>query len=293
MSNKYLLFFIWMFSGVAACASVEKDEPSLEKALLWEVSGGDLQAPSYIYGTFHLLCKDQLDFTELIAEKLDRCKRLVLEIDISQPELPVKMLSAMQMKDGKTLSDLYDSATYQQVDDSLKKYGKTNLAMVEQMKPIMLQSFLMMGLIDCDIASWEMELIARAKDKDMEIGELETIDNQASVFDSIPYALQADQLAAMMMNTDSTRQTLSTMITLYQHQDIEALYRGISDDPSLKPYQHLLLDNRNRNWIPKIVAMASEEPVFFAVGAGHLGGEKGLITLLRKEGYQVKPVLKR
>ena len=33
------------------------------------------------------------------------------------------------------------------------------------------------------------------------------------------------------------------------------------------------------------------KPTFFAVGAGHLGGEKGVLNLLKKQGYTVKAVL--
>jgi len=32
------------------------------------------------------------------------------------------------------------------------------------------------------------------------------------------------------------------------------------------------------------------KPLLIAVGAGHLPGEKGVINLLRKAGYNVKPV---
>jgi uncharacterized protein YbaP (TraB family) len=39
-----------------------------------------------------------------------------------------------------------------------------------------------------------------------------------------------------------------------------------------------------------IAAAAAKEPTFFAVGAGHLGGNTGVIALLRKQGYTVKPV---
>ena len=33
-----------------------------------------------------------------------------------------------------------------------------------------------------------------------------------------------------------------------------------------------------------------QKPVFFAVGAGHLPGENGIIQLLRNHGYKVTPV---
>jgi uncharacterized protein len=39
-------------------------------------------------------------------------------------------------------------------------------------------------------------------------------------------------------------------------------------------------------------AMATK-PTFFGVGAGHLGGEAGLISLLEKSGYTVRPVFDR
>jgi uncharacterized protein len=52
-----------------------------------------------------------------------------------------------------------------------------------------------------------------------------------------------------------------------------------------------MLDNRNKNWIPKIIEFAKEQRVFFGFGAGHLPGENGVINLLRKEGYTVKAVM--
>jgi uncharacterized protein YbaP (TraB family) len=52
----------------------------------------------------------------------------------------------------------------------------------------------------------------------------------------------------------------------------------------------ILLYNRNRNWVQKLKTIMSEKSVTIAVGAGHLAGEKGVIKLLRKEGYTVKPV---
>ena len=51
-----------------------------------------------------------------------------------------------------------------------------------------------------------------------------------------------------------------------------------------------MLNNRNNNWIPVIAAATKEKPTFFAVGAAHLGGEKGVISLLRKKGFKVTPI---
>jgi len=61
----------------------------------------------------------------------------------------------------------------------------------------------------------------------------------------------------------------------------------LAEDPEL---QKALLDNRNKDWVEKIPEFSKKQKVFYAVGAGHLGGENGLINLLLKEGYTVTPV---
>jgi len=52
----------------------------------------------------------------------------------------------------------------------------------------------------------------------------------------------------------------------------------------------ILLCNRNADWEHKITAIMPAKKVLFAVGAAHLPGAKGLINLLRKKGFTVKPM---
>jgi uncharacterized protein YbaP (TraB family) len=52
-----------------------------------------------------------------------------------------------------------------------------------------------------------------------------------------------------------------------------------------------LLFDRNENWVKQIPQVSKEKKVFYAVGAGHLGGEKGVIQLLKLAGFKVTPVL--
>lgn len=55
-------------------------------------------------------------------------------------------------------------------------------------------------------------------------------------------------------------------------------------------YADLLLNNRNKDWVEKMPAIMKEKSTLFAVGAGHLGGDQGVITLLKKAGYTVEEV---
>lgn len=81
------------------------------------------------------------------------------------------------------------------------------------------------------------------------------------------------------------------MVLLYKSKDIDKLYRmSISDDVFGK-YENVLLNKRNNNWISPMAKEMEAMPTFFAVGAGHLGGPNGIITLLRKKGYKVSAVM--
>ena len=81
------------------------------------------------------------------------------------------------------------------------------------------------------------------------------------------------------------------MLDLYRKKDLDSLNKMINLDDSISDYEDLLLNNRNKKWIPEIIQQAKLEPTFFAVGAGHLAGEKGVINLLIKQGYTVSPVI--
>ncbi len=61
-------------------------------------------------------------------------------------------------------------------------------------------------------------------------------------------------------------------------------------DIGISNFSDLLLYNRNRNWVEKLKSLLPVKPLLIAVGAGHLHGYKGVINLLRKAGYKVKPV---
>ena len=81
------------------------------------------------------------------------------------------------------------------------------------------------------------------------------------------------------------------MIEAYKAQDIEKLGEYVKeDDGGLANYEDILIYNRNRNWVTKLKTLMPEKSLLIAVGAGHLAGEKGVIKLLRKEGYTVRPV---
>ena len=54
--------------------------------------------------------------------------------------------------------------------------------------------------------------------------------------------------------------------------------------------EDVLIYNRNKAWAEKLPAIMKAAPTFVAVGALHLPGEKGLLNLLKRQGYTVEAV---
>ena len=81
------------------------------------------------------------------------------------------------------------------------------------------------------------------------------------------------------------------MLTAYKEQRLDKI-EGIINNPEFgsTENQDILLDNRNKNWVSQLKEIMKKEPVFIAVGAGHLVGKNGLIALLKAEGFIVKGV---
>lgn len=260
----------------------------LEKSTLWKISGNTLEKPSYLFGTIHLTCNASFD--EDVKKALDDTTQIVLEIDMDDPGLQQKMMGNMFMKNGKTLNDFVSEEDYKTLETFFLEYLGMPLKNMLNIKPFFLSTMLYPKMLDCPIQSYELELVKIAKTQDEDIKGLETIEDQLKVFDTIPYQDQInDLLKTAKDKLKYDKENFAKMLELYSDEDISELLKMVVEDKnnSFGKYHDVFLNNRNKNWISKIKSLATDQPTFFAVGAGHLAGEEGVINLLRKAGFTV------
>jgi len=301
MKNKNVLHkvlcFILMLAGVATTnAQPGVKQKPLEKSLLWEISGKGLAKPSYLYGTIHMICKDDAVLGDSLVAAIERCDRVYFEVDMDNLMEMLSALKAFEMRNDTTLADLLSKEDYEKVKNFMEsKGGLLPFSKLETYKPLLASSLLMETGVGCeDAVAMEQLIMGVAKENKKRIEGLETMAYQASIFDSIPYKLQAEQLLKYV--TDGGAQSgadmqFKQMVEAYMAQDIEKLGEFVTaDDGGIGNYEDVLIFNRNRNWVEKLKTIMPGKSLTIAVGAGHLAGEKGLIKLLRKEGYTVKPV---
>ena len=260
--------------------------------LLWEISGNGLKAPSYLFGTFHLMCKDDIHFSENLQAAVSRVNEVYLELDLDDPATMLGAMNLLTMHDGKQLKDFFTVTEYKRITDFFKDTIRMSLDLFQNMKPFFLESLLYPKMLPCKRTSGvEEQLMQVAKKNNKAIKGLETMAFQAAVFDSIPYAEQAKELLKTIDSIASYRNFFDTMVTVYKSQQLDEIEKMFSKSEfGMGDNQDILLNKRNENWVKQLKTIMKNEAVFIAVGAGHLVGEKGLIALLRKEGYVLRPI---
>ena len=272
---------------------------TLENSLLWKITGNDLEKTSYLYGTIHMIAKDDFFVTENTEKAIAETERMTFEINMEDMNNMSMMMSMMMnafMKDGGSLKKLLTEEEYGLVKAKFDEIGLP-IALFDKVKPMftsMMTSMDMSGgnpMESGDVVSYEMEFMEKAKAQKMEMQGLETVEYQMSMFDSIPYEAQAQMLVESVKAGDvasAETDQMAQMINLYKTQNLNGLSDLISaDEEGMGNYEDILLVNRNKNWIPIMAEQMKSKATFFAVGAGHLGGEEGVIRLLRNAGYTV------
>jgi hypothetical protein len=218
-----------------------------------------------------------------------------MEMDMDDPSIMLSGLLYMNMKDGKKLKDLYTDAEYKKVANYFTDSVGIPLMMLQSIKPYFLVAMLYPKMMKCKNASGvEGELMSIAKEDKKEIKGLETMQFQSSVFDSIPYEWQAKELLKNIDSFSIYKKEFDTMLLQYKNQQLSAMEISLAKSEfGSDKYEDILLTKRNLNWVGQLKTIMQKESVFVAVGAGHLVGEKGLLNLLKKEGYTIEPLLNK
>ena len=284
--KKIILFLLLTASSIAL-----KAQAPLEKSLLWEISGQGLPKPSYIFGTIHLICPADFSLSDSSKMALSRTQQVALEVDMDDPGLMGAMTKTMFMADGKTLKGILSADDYAR----LHKFYKDSLGMdiitFDRAKPFVMMGPLFNTVLSCQPQSYEMELMGLASKQKSEVIGLETIEEQMAIFDSIPYVQQAQMLLAMIDSLPNAKSEFRELVDLYKKQDLPALYTlTMKSEFGMDGQDEVMLFKRNNAWIGRISKIIRQKPTFIAVGAAHLGGERGVIALLRQQGYQLRPI---
>lgn len=272
-----------VFSGRT---QAQTKSPKLENSLLWEVSGNGLSKPSYLYGTIHMICGGDYFLSEKTKKAFGASDKLVLEINFNDPK---EMTDMQQMAMGKEpLSKRLTPEQLSKLDAILKKSAGMTIQQVDAFSLVTVMSLISMKTFGCnDLKFYEMDFIESAKKRNEQVGGLETVKSQ---FKSLEDAYSDSEMIEMLEESDAEQ--TKELVTDYKQENLEGLYKKITAENVMNAKaRKYMLDERNINWAKALPEMMSKESLFVAVGSAHLAGDLGVINLLKKAGYTVKPVM--
>jgi len=272
-----------IFSGRT---QAQTKSPKLENSLLWEVSGNGLSKPSYLYGTIHMICGGDYFLSEKTKKAFGASDKLVLEINFNDPK---EMTDMQQMAMGKEpLSKRLTPEQLSKLDAILKKSAGMTIQQVDAFSLVTVMSLISMKTFGCnDLKFYEMDFIESAKKRNEQVGGLETVKSQ---FKSLEDAYSDSEMIEMLEESDAEQ--TKELVTDYKQENLEGLYKKITAENVMNAKaRKYMLDERNINWAKALPEMMSKESLFVAVGSAHLAGDLGVINLLKKAGYTVKPVM--
>lgn len=278
--------------------------------LLYKISGNGLEKPSYIVGTDHLAPGNFADSIPGLKDAFASCKQIYGELDMQDAlsdENRDKLEKAQLLPEGTTLSSLLTKEQMDRVNTLMRETIGADMtnpmlaAQFDKMTPMALSTTLTvfafikkspnfnpMNLLDS-----HLQLLAQKQG--MVIKGLETVDFQVEVLYGSSLEKQVEELMCVVDNFDDVVEMAEFVTAAYFSQDLDQLLDVTNEEgqgpcASSPESNDNLIYNRNANWVKAMPDIMRQAPTFFAVGAAHLCGDRGVLRLLEQAGYKIEGV---
>lgn len=265
-----------------------------QNSILWEVSGNDLPHSSFLLGTLKFIGEKEYILHEKIIDKLKVSSLFAIEDEVNH-HAQHELNKAIHFAKGQSLRDVLTTNEYKKVESLFEREfnisGKKFNKKYAKLKPLALSITMTRLALHEDIKFYDIELLKLAKDLKIPTYSLEPIEREAVAFNAFPVEAQATALMNSIDNFPNQKSEFEKLEEAYANGDINRVF-----EYSLHPFEknELFIEEfyfkRNEEWLPKLEKMFSESKSFVTVGVTHLKGERGLLNLLRANGYTVTPI---
>lgn len=278
---------------------------SANAQLLWKVSGNGLNEPSYIIGTHHLAPFSIMDSIAGLRNAMNETRQVYGELKMSEMQSPAtmqQMQKTMMLEGDTTLTSLLSPEDFATANKFCKENLMMDLSMATKLKPAFLLNNVVVAAYIKHIGKFNPQeqldtfFQSQATSNGKKVDGLETPEFQFNLlFNGYSLERQAQLLMCTINNIDTEVESLKKLTDAYMRQDLSTMLRiseerkGNQCDP-LPGEEDAMIYDRNKAWSVKLPAIMKAAPTFVAVGALHLPGEKGLLNLLKKQGYTVEAV---
>jgi uncharacterized protein YbaP (TraB family) len=227
-------------------------------------------------------------FYEQACRHIDQCSALALELDLGSMDQETQA-RLMQQTPGQSLSDLLPEKKLGKIRKFFLRALNIDIHPLRHLSPLLVSNLINERLLQEDHPTALDEMLWQyARQEGKAVLGIETYEEQLKVLQQIPPEVQAQSVVAMARRFRQHRRHLLRLAALYAAGNLPQLHQ--SSKRSLSGMRYPMLYRRNAIMAERIGKMVTGQPVFYAVGAGHLYGGKGILRLLKKQGLSVTPV---
>ncbi len=262
-----------------------------------------------IIGTFHLFDPRMPGHLAKLAPVLNAADLILVEAtdtEIAELQAAISTHPELMVTQGATLPERLTKAEWAQVSTEMTARGIPAF-LASKFQPWYVSVILSMP--PCAMAAMaggstglDRLILDAAKAQGIPTRPLEPFDTIFRIFAGIAPEDQIDMIRAALPLTQNAEDMLATMTESYFRGDHRQIWEysrltGIKAagdgrkkaEADFALMEKLLINSRNSAWTQIILDAAADKTLVVAVGAGHLGGENGLLRLLEQAGYALAP----
>ncbi|MBU0482453.1 MAG: TraB/GumN family protein [Proteobacteria bacterium] len=285
---KYLLSLLL----ILACTS---SAGAANKSFVWEVQSET--ATVFVHGSIHFAKPEMFPLAGAIEDGFERSANLVVEVNpvtLDQQKMQQLLVEKGMYSSGRTIRDDLSPEVFRMLVAHLEK-NRIPLEKLERMRP----GLLAMTLVTMQIMKLgyrpeygiDKYFSLKAAREKKNILELETMEEQLDMLLNMPD--ENLYLKFTLQDLDIIEKLFNNIIMLWSSGDAAGMNEAILGPYEKNPEFTMILDKlffaRNTRMTDRIQDfLKTDQTYFVVVGAGHLVGDKGIITLLKKAHYKVR-----
>jgi len=258
-----------------------------KQTLLWEIIAPEGNR-SYLFGTIHIVHPFTRHLCELIKPNIDECDLFAGETQLDELRQASSHHSYF-MKDGKRIQDFISEKKFAKLRKQLLKSFNLDIIHYSNFHPILINQIISDQILKKSFLPNQDEFLWNyAKSQKKQMAGVESLDEHMKVLSLLNEKKQVSLFVKGISKIASWRKVFDQMIKLYESQDVNRIAKFGAKQ--LGGMRKVMLYDRNILMADKMKAFMEHHRSFFTVGAAHLGAKKGIIALLKQDGYKVKPI---
>lgn len=267
--------------------------------LLYEVSGRASKKKSYILAINRYVNMQFLDTIPNVFQCFAKCNKVVTEFTMQDYEALAALRQAAILPDSIRLTNFYTEEQLEYIDQNLLINIGMGLDKLSRMKPSylteMLRTELMKQWLHYDEqTSMESFFEYVAAERGIPVIGLDDIgETMYMLFDREPFHWQCDELLKVSEFPErevKQERAIKDMYLSGRLADISYQIESPDNKSSISYSDYQIYCARNKEWVKRLQPYLQEGAAFITLNAIYLGGDKGLLQLLRAAGYRVRPV---